>query len=204
MRDVSPMLARAGDGEEGAVGQREHVGADAAGRRGLEAEHVGDEARHLRPPVGGAAGEHEPEDLHGLALPDPAQHRLEVEHRRPVERLEVAHATRGAVDRDDLDEVEADRVGAVRRARVEDALLGVAQVAARMDPQHVATRAVEPGEDDHLVPGPDAVEPSATFGAEHQPCVRRSLVALLGGRGPVGEGRFDGPDRDQLIHAAAA
>ena len=60
------------------------------------------------------------------ALLDAAEHRLEVEDRRAVERLEVAHADPGGVDRDDLHHVQADRVGAVRRAGVEDALLRIA------------------------------------------------------------------------------
>ena len=71
-----------------------------------------------------------------------------------------------------------------------------------MHPQHVATRAVQPGEDDQLVAGPNAVETLRHLGPEHEPRVRGALVALLGGRGQVGEGRFDGPDRDQLIHGA--
>ncbi len=48
--------------------------------------------------------------------------------------------------------MQPDRIGAVGGAGAEHSLLCSRGVAARMHPQDVATRAMEPGEDDDLVP----------------------------------------------------
>jgi hypothetical protein len=56
--------ARVGDGEVGAVGQREHVGPHPADLDPLEAEGLGGEARHLGAALGGGAGKDESDDAH--------------------------------------------------------------------------------------------------------------------------------------------
>ena len=103
--------------------------------------------------------------------------------------------TRSPSTESDLDPVEPDRVRPVRRARAEDALQRARLVASRVDLQDVAVAPVEPGEDDHVVARPDPVERLGDLRLEHEPRVRRALVALLGRRGEVRERRLHPPDR---------
>src|ERR671914_694945 len=53
------------------------------------------------------------------------EYRLQVHHRRAVDRLQRPHVKPLALDRQDLHLVQSDRVGAVGGPRVEDALHGV-------------------------------------------------------------------------------
>jgi hypothetical protein len=66
----------------------------------------------------------------------------------------------------DLHRVQADGIRAVRRAGTEDALRRPRGVPPRGHAQHVGTRAIEPGEDDDLVAGPEALRPSSTSGSK--------------------------------------
>ena len=69
------------------------------------------------------------------AFPNPAEHRLEVEDRSPIESFEAADPdARSPGDLEDRDPVEADRVGAVRRARAEDSGERRVLIVARMEP----------------------------------------------------------------------
>src|SRR5579859_670117 len=61
------------------------------------------------------------------------QDRLDVDDRGAVERLDRADAQAGAVDRADRDRVQADRVGAIRRAGGEHAGERVAAIRARVN-----------------------------------------------------------------------
>jgi hypothetical protein len=45
--------------------------------------------------------------------------------------------------------------------------------------QHVAPSAMEPGEDDHLIPGSNALEPFENLGVEDEPSIGSTLVPLL-------------------------
>jgi hypothetical protein len=78
-----------------------------------------------------------------------AEHRLEVDDRRPVERFETPHSTAPTVDRDHFDFVEADRVRTVGGVSVEHSLHRVGDLVARMHAQDYAT--VEPSENDQLI-----------------------------------------------------
>ena len=60
----------------------------------------------------------------GSALADvAAEYWLDVDDWRPIQRFEMAHPHASAVDRGDLDPVQANGIRAVRRARTEDAFL---------------------------------------------------------------------------------
>ena len=63
-----------------------------------------------------------------------------------------------------------------------------------MDAQDVAASAIEPGEDDDLIPRPNSVEALQHIRLEDQPGLGCSLVALLGGRRRVGQVGLDRPD----------
>src|SRR3954447_12903538 len=116
------------------------------------------------------------------------EHRLDVDDRRPIQRLEVVHADPRALNRDDLHLVEADRVRAVGGASAEHAGQRVPAVVARMDTEYVSTGAVEPREHDDLVAGANVAQPIHHPFVEDQPRGRRSLAALLGRAARVGEG----------------
>src|SRR5918994_398496 len=62
-----------------------------------------------------------------------AEHRLDVDERRTVHGLEVAYPEPAAVDRYDLHAMESDRIRAVGRAGVENALRCSRDVAARVN-----------------------------------------------------------------------
>src|SRR5688572_14563215 len=87
-----------------------------------------------------------------------AEYRLEVDDRRPIQRLETAHPHSPAVDGGDLHPVQADGIGTVRRTGTEDSLLRPGRVPPRVHAQDVATSAIQPGKEDDLIPGPEAPE----------------------------------------------
>jgi hypothetical protein len=133
----------------------------------------------------------------------PAQDGLDVHDRGSVDGLEVAHAHAGALDRHDLHRVQPDRVGAIGRARVEDALHRVGRIVARAHAQDVAPRTVEPREHDELGARRDAVEAVEHGRLEDEPGVGRPLQTLLGRRRRVGQLGLDPPDRRELDHRAS-
>src|SRR5919106_6779403 len=116
-----------------------------------------------------------------------AEHRLQVDDRRAVQRFEVAHPDSAALDGSDLHPVQPDRIGSVLRAGAEYALLRPRGIAARVYPQDVAACTIEPGEDDDLIPYLDAVEGLEHRRLEDEPRARRALVALLGGGRRIGQ-----------------
>jgi hypothetical protein len=63
-----------------------------------------------------------------------------------------------------------------------------------MDHEHVALRAIEPGEDEELVAGLDALQPVENVRLEGDPRIGCALVALPGRRRRVGERRLDPAD----------
>ena len=128
-----------------------------------------------------------------------AEHRLHVEDGRPVERLQVPHEQPRAIDGDDFHPVQSDRVRPVRRAGAEDARLRPRQVAAGVNDEHIATRPVEPGQQDDLGPNPKVAQAVARALIEDKVGVRRALVALLWSHADVEQRRFDPPDRPQDI-----
>ena len=82
--------------------------------------------------------------------------------------------------------------------RAEHAPQRVGDVVARMHAQHVAARAVKPGDDDHGVARADPVQALEHCRLEHQHCLGRALVSLLGRRRRIRQRRLDVPDRAQL------
>src|SRR6185312_12489983 len=118
--------------------------------------------------------------------------RLEVEDRRAVERLDRPDLEARAGDPADRHAMEADGVRAIGRARREHARQPAATIAARMDLQPVASRAIEPGEDDELVTGRDPGQRGREGAANLEPGVGRALAALPGRGGAALEPRADG------------
>src|SRR4029450_7218510 len=128
----------------------------------------------------------------------PAQDRFQVQDGSAVQRLEMAHAHRPAIDFRDLDRVQADGIRTVGRTCAEDALLLSRGISTRVNAQHVAPRAVEPGDEDYLVARPQIAEPFEPPRPEDQPGLRRAFVGLARGRSQVGQRRLDSPDGSQL------
>ena len=60
--------------------------------------------------------------------------------------------------------------------------------------EHIALRAIEPGEDEQVVTGLDAMQPVDDVRLEDDPRIGRALVALPGRRRRVGERRLDPAD----------
>ena len=90
----------------------------------------------------------------------PAEHGLEVDDGRAVERLEVAHA-QGGCRRSAAPVTRCRPIGfggGAASAWGKTPATGRGGVAARMDPEHVAARAVEPGEHEQVVARRHAVE----------------------------------------------
>ena len=100
-----------------------------------------------------------------------------------------------ALDGLDHHAVQPDRVGAIRGAGAEHPPLRGGRIVARMYPQDVSAGAVEPGEQQQLVTGADAVEALDHRRVELEPGVRGAFVALL--RRPlwVDQRGLDPPDR---------
>src|SRR5205807_2312835 len=131
------------------------------------------------------------------------EHRLHVDDRRPVERLQVADAHSRALNGENPHPVQSDRVGAVRRTGGEHTLQWVSRLAPRMDGQHVAPGAIEPRQHNHLVTDLQVAQSLAEPGVENQPGLRRAFVALPGRGRPIDERSFDPADRLQLVALVA-
>ena len=72
------------------------------------------------------------------------EHRFEVEDRGAVEGLKGLDVDSVAFDGQHLNLVQADGVRSILRPGGEDSLLGIAQVVAGVDPEHVALGSIEP------------------------------------------------------------
>ena len=85
-----------------------------------------------------------------------------------LDGVEVVHLEAQAVDRHDLDPVQAHRIGSVRRPCAEHAELGVGGVVAGPGRQHVTPRPIEPGEHEDLHAGFEVADRGAHLLAEDE------------------------------------
>ena len=129
----------------------------------------------------------------GIAV-EPGFH---IEDRCPVQCFEVSNLNSQALDRNDLNEVETDRIGTIRRSSAEHSVLGNRHVIAWMHSQDVAPRPVQPCQHNDLVSHPEVLETLGYSRVEDEPSIRRSLVALFRCRSGIGERRLDRSDRSQ-------
>jgi hypothetical protein len=67
-----------------------------------------------------------------------------------------------------------------------------------MDNEHVPVRTIEPGQDEEVVTGPDALQRFQYVGLESDPGIRRTLIALPGSGLQVSQRRLDPTDCSQL------
>ncbi len=91
--------------------------------------------------------------------------------------------------------MKSERIGAVRRASAKDAPLRSGSVAPRMHAQDITTSAMQPSEDEDLVPDPQPLQTFEQGRLEGEPRVRSALVALLRGRRRVRQLGLDPSDR---------
>src|SRR5215210_9160027 len=115
-----------------------------------------------------------------------------------MNRLEWTDAQTGSFERQYLDTMEADRIGAVGGTSAEYALRGSRQVVAGMDAQEVATGTIQPSKQENFLPGSDPVEGRRRPWLKDEQSFRCSFVALLRGVARISQGRFDPSDRRQL------
>src|SRR5262249_35034683 len=132
------------------------------------------------------------------ALIDATYHRFDIHDRRAVERLEVAHAHARAIERDHDHAMEADRIGPIRRAGVEYALLRPRRITARPHAKHLAARPIEPGQHEQVIARANAVECRQHPRREHDRRLRAALVALPRRERTVLQWRFDAANRYEL------
>ncbi|GAA3115692.1 hypothetical protein JOF29_003891 [Kribbella aluminosa] len=112
------------------------------------------------------------------AFGDFTEDRFHIDDRGAVEGLQVVYLEAEVVDGQDGDAVEAERIGAVRRARAEDTGRRSARVAARMHLLHTPIRSIEPGDENELVAGSNIREGLPNRRVEHDPGVRRTFIPL--------------------------
>src|SRR3712207_3699523 len=103
------------------------------------------------------------------SLADIREHRLDINDRRAVDRLDWRNANALPGDLQHRHSVQPDRVWAIRRARGEYAGQWCAWVAAWVHLQHIAAGAVQPGQDNQLVASRDAGQPIRYLWIEIQP-----------------------------------
>jgi hypothetical protein len=127
-----------------------------------------------------------------------AEYWLDVDDWRPIQHFEMAHSHASAVDGSDLDPVQADGIRTMRRARTEDTLLRPRRVAPWVHAQNVATRAIEPRDDDNLIAGLEAPETFKHLRFENQPGLGCTFVGLQRGRLEISQGRLDLSDGPHL------
>lgn len=84
-----------------------------------------------------------------------------------------------AVDRCDPGAMQAERVRAMRRAGGKDALRRTGTIAARMDAEQIATSSIEPGDDDDLVAGSQALQGLRHVRFEKKRRSGRTFVGLI-------------------------
>src|SRR3954447_5756665 len=108
----------------------------------------------------------------------PSRNGLDVEHRRAVESLEAAHPDTSPVDLQDPHRMKTDRVGAMVRPGGEHARRLPRGIAAWMDGEHLALRAIEPGDDHDPITGLDTIQRVEDLRLELDPGVRGVLITL--------------------------
>ena len=117
---------------------------------------------------------------------------------RPGVGFTVATPHAEAVNRCDLDPVDPDGIGPVRRPGAEDPLLRSGRVTAGVNTQYVAPGPIEPGEEKHLLAWPQSSKAAEDFGHEDQHCLRGALVHLARRRTELGERRLHVADDFQV------
>ena len=117
--------------------------------------------------------------------------RLDVDDRRAIHGFQVLHGHPATVDSADLDLMQPERIGAMRRASAEYARWRSVGVAPGMHAQHIPPCAIEPGDQQDLVAWPDAKKTLDHIFIEHKPRGRRAFVGLSRGRLEIGERRGD-------------
>jgi hypothetical protein len=127
-----------------------------------------------------------------------AEHRLDVDDGHPIQCFEMAHLHSSTMYGADFQPVQADGIGALRRAGTEDALRNSRSVPPRVHAQNVGTGAVKPGEDDDSIARADAPETLKHIRLENQPGLGCAFVGLPGCRFQIGQGRLDPSDRFHL------
>ena len=102
----------------------------------------------------------------------------------------MAHSHVSAVDGSELHPVQADGIRTTRRSGTEDTLLRLWWVAPWVHAQNVATRAIEPRDDDNVIAGLEAPETFKHLRFENQPGLRCTFVGLQRGRLEISQGRL--------------
>ena len=133
-----------------------------------------------------------------------AQHRLEIDDGRAVNRFEPAHRQRVSVDGEDFDAVQADRIGPIRRTRAEHSRQRPRHVVPRMHFQNRAIGLVQPGEQQHFHTGTEVLEPRRELGKDVDSGVRRALIALLGRPSGILQAGSNVSDRANVVAAHAS
>ena len=134
-----------------------------------------------------------------LMCPAVAQDRLDVHDRRAVDGLQVADAHPRASTATTSTGCRPIGFGRSAERVAKTPVQRIGGIVARVHAQHVAVRAVQPGEHDHLGARLDALEAVEHGRLEHQPGVGRPLATLLGRRRRVGQLGLDPSDRRSSI-----
>src|SRR5688572_1110591 len=131
---------------------------------------------------------------------------FDIDDWRAVDRFEAAHPQPSALDRSHVHLVQSEGIRTMRRASAEDAFGWPRRVAARMHGEHIATCAIQPGDQDEIVAGADVAQPRERFGLEHQPRLGRTFVSLPGCGVQRPQARRDAADRSDLerVHAMSS
>jgi hypothetical protein len=95
-----------------------------------------------------------------------SQGRLDVKDRSSIECFEATYQNPQAVNREDLDAVEADRVG---RARTDDTEHSSARLVSRRRGKHVAAGAVKPADKDDVLADARTAEALCRARFKYQP-----------------------------------
>lgn len=95
--------------------------------------------------------------------------------------------------------MEADWVGAVWRTGAEDARQGPRRIATRVDGQNVASGAVEPCQEQHLLADVQVAQRFGNSRIEHEPCLRGAFIPLRWGGLAVDQWRFHPADGIQCV-----
>ena len=107
--------------------------------------------------------------------------RLDVEDRGSIESFQGLHPdAAGRLNFQHFHAVQADGIGAVRRARGKNASQGSVPVSPGMDLQDVAASFVKPGQDEYGLPRGKPVETLREGRIDFQPCLGRSFGTLPG------------------------
>lgn len=130
---------------------------------------------------------------------DVAQYGLDVDHRRAIDRFQVAYPDRAALHSLDHGSMQADRIWAVGRAGCEHPGQGPVGILARMHGEYVAPGLVQPGQDEDRGAGAQPAQGRLQPGHDRDSRHRRPLIRLFRSVGTLLEGRFHPPDRCHVV-----